>query len=494
MVDEAEVSSIFSNVYKNTIESIIDEVCLELIPQHQVVRIDSLELDLGNIKLDKVHVDFPRAIKHAIKEEVYRHIRDGKVQSWIKPSELEQQKEAEDAKILDDDLWKPENQDPNNYLKSREETLLHYLKTGLTPWHYQGGLSKLKEGFSSDLPLARTIFLEHLSNYSEILRATQFFEVEIIEVLLLERYAEKKNNPLNDFGLVKSLLHQFSKLSNKQLSMQAQILEKALAPKKELFLVSMAQLLSGKRPSNFSEVIGAWPQRFQNQIENLFQKEIVLSMVKCTSEEKKQLQRILKETKNRTLDTEKSNTAKAKTAENVTISSPLEQMSVGESLAVNNAGLILVWPYLQAFFTGLNLMQDRAFIDDAMSAKAVHLLHYLVFKSEAGDETMWVLNKLLCGLTESEFIPQYVELSSEEMNECENLLAAVVENWPVLKNTSPDSLRNTFLKRNGLLVRNESGWLLKVERQSFDILIDRLNWTISTVKLPWNNFMIQTEW
>ena len=317
---------------------------------------------------------------------------------------------------------------------------------------------------------------------------------------------------LRDFELVKNILVKLSKSSEEKVSEAARSILNALAPKEKLYTVSMVQLLTATSGSNLLNIVLAWPEKFRNLLEELFQKENVLRSTEFTSEEKILINDFFVEeskvdgkVKSETVteieeklhdETGKTEAfRKTKVAEEIPSKfNPIKQLAVGESLTVNNAGLIIVWPYLQAFFTGLDLMKDRLFLNDEMSIKAVHLLHYLTFKSEAGDETTWMLNKLLCGLSESEFIPEEMNLTSEEMDECENLLTALIKNWPVLKNTSPDSLRNTFLQRNGLLARNENGWVLKIERQAFDILLDKLNWTISTVKLPWNNYMIHTEW
>ena len=171
-----------------------------------------------------------------------------------------------------------------------------------------------------------------------------------------------------------------------------------------------------------------------------------------------------------------------------------QSLEIGESIIVKNAGLILVWPYLQSFFTGLDFMKEKTFLDDQKKIKAIHLLHYLVFQSEESNETEWVLNKLLCGMEITDFVPERVDLNKEEKEECDNLLKALINNWSALKKTSPDSLRSTFLIREGLITRDENGWMLQIERKSFDVLLDRLTWGISVVKLPWFDYMIHTEW
>ena len=74
------------------------------------------------------------------------------------------------------------------------------------------------------------------------------------------------------------------------------------------------------------------------------------------------------------------------------------------------------------------------------------------------------------------------------------MLAAAVEHWPALGNTSITGLRESFMQRRGLLRDDERGWQLQVETASFDVLLGRLPWSISIMKLPWMTKPIYTDW
>jgi hypothetical protein len=93
----------------------------------------------------------------------------------------------------------------------------------------------------------------------------------------------------------------------------------------------------------------------------------------------------------------------------------------------------------------------------------------------------------------SEPVPLEAELTAGELEECENLLKAVLSQWEVLKTDLPDAIRSTFLNREGMLSYG-TGWTLKVERTTLDILLDKLPWGISLFKLPWNPEIIYVEW
>ena len=57
-----------------------------------------------------------------------------------------------------------------------------------------------------------------------------------------------------------------------------------------------------------------------------------------------------------------------------------------------------------------------------------------------------------------------------------------------------DNFREAFLQRNSILYPESTGWLLKVEKGSFDMLLDSLPWGKSMVKLSWMKKLLRVEW
>lgn len=161
-------------------------------------------------------------------------------------------------------------------------------------------------------------------------------------------------------------------------------------------------------------------------------------------------------------------------------------------LYVENAGLVLLHPFLPQFFRALKIAGDEVLF---RPGQALQLLHFLATGSENVPEYELVLPKILCGLEPASLAGKADTLSDEEKEESEALLSAVTRHWDVLKNTGIDTLRETYLKRNGKLTRrHDGGWLLQVESKSFDILLDSLPWGISMIKLPWMPRMLRVEW
>jgi hypothetical protein len=167
---------------------------------------------------------------------------------------------------------------------------------------------------------------------------------------------------------------------------------------------------------------------------------------------------------------------------------------LSEGIYINNAGLVILWPYLSAFFHKLQLMNVNTFISEEVACHAVHLLQYLATGSDvAAQEHELILNKVLCGIDPDEPLSMDLVITEEERAECAQLLQAIANNWTALKSTSPEGIRDTFLVKEGLLNKG-NGWTLKIERTTVDMLIDKLPWGISIIKLPWCNDMLYVEW
>lgn len=161
---------------------------------------------------------------------------------------------------------------------------------------------------------------------------------------------------------------------------------------------------------------------------------------------------------------------------------------------IENSGLCILSPYLQLFFTRLGMVQKNRFIDREKQERAVHILQYAVSGEEAAAENSLAFNKLLCGLDISEPIPRFISLTTEEKAECEALLTSIIKNWDALRSTSVDGLRHSFLLRKGILKQDELSWVLKAERKTYDMMMNKMPWSFSAIKLPWNDYAIQVQW
>ncbi len=176
---------------------------------------------------------------------------------------------------------------------------------------------------------------------------------------------------------------------------------------------------------------------------------------------------------------------------------PPSPKSAPPTLPVEHAGIVLLAPYLTAFFGEVQLIERQIWRSEEHQYRAVHLLHFLATGAECPEEPALLLPKILCGMPTDAPLPADMPLSDAEKAESICLLEAVVRNWPALKNTSPDGLRQAFLQRRGSLNAHldaDQTRLLRIERQGQDILLDRLPWSFSVIRLPWMTEVVRVEW
>ena len=70
----------------------------------------------------------------------------------------------------------------------------------------------------------------------------------------------------------------------------------------------------------------------------------------------------------------------------------------------------------------------------------------------------------------------------------------MIANWTIVQNTSIAGLRETFLQREGKLVRGSQGWTLTVERKTVDVLVDQIPWGIALLYHRWMPEALHVQW
>jgi len=165
-----------------------------------------------------------------------------------------------------------------------------------------------------------------------------------------------------------------------------------------------------------------------------------------------------------------------------------------ERIYIINAGLVLASPYLPRLFKMLDLLQDTTFRDRHAAERGVHLLQYMVNGSTDSPEYQLVLNKLLCGIDTGAPIARAIEISDNEQELIEGLLQSMLSHWKSLGNTSVGGLRESFLQREGRLEFQRESWHLLVEPRAYDMLLDQIPWSFSTIRHPWMQHVIHVDW
>lgn len=165
-----------------------------------------------------------------------------------------------------------------------------------------------------------------------------------------------------------------------------------------------------------------------------------------------------------------------------------------DELFIDNAGLVILSPFFPKLFQVLGLMEDGIFNDETHAKRAVHVLQYLANGDRKYEEVHLPLNKILCGLEIYDVADNNFQITKNEKEECESLIKAAINNWEALKNTSVEGFRNSFLVRRGRLTKNGNDWSLLVDRKVYDMLLEKLPWSISIIKHKWMNRAVFVEW
>ncbi len=184
------------------------------------------------------------------------------------------------------------------------------------------------------------------------------------------------------------------------------------------------------------------------------------------------------------------------------------QHGQADALYIANAGLVWLWPFLPKFFERLGLWQRQQhqrqpqWVAPGAAQRAALLLQYAASGDADPPEFQLLLNKLLCGLPLDAPLQgsglagetQQAPPSDDERAECEALLVATIAQAPILRAMSVAGFRSSFVLRGGQLSGRDGHPLLRVQRGSYDLVLDRFPWGVSTVRLPWMTSLLQVQW
>ncbi|CAC9976170.1 contractile injection system tape measure protein [Flavobacterium panici] len=162
-------------------------------------------------------------------------------------------------------------------------------------------------------------------------------------------------------------------------------------------------------------------------------------------------------------------------------------------LYLDNAGLVLIHPFLKSLFDNCKLLNKDNTINNP--EVATHLLHYIATGKEQDYENAMAFEKFLCNIPIAKPIERNIVLSEEMKKEGEAMLQAVLSNWDIMKTSSAELLQNEFLQRPGKLnINGDDSPVIIIERKTQDILLDKLSWNLSIIKLAWKKRIIYVNW
>jgi len=182
------------------------------------------------------------------------------------------------------------------------------------------------------------------------------------------------------------------------------------------------------------------------------------------------------------------------TNKEATLSDAFKEKEKNQGQLVSNAGIILLHPFIPRFFNKLGLIENGQFISLTHQQRAICLLHYLATSKEEFPEEELVLQKHLCNYPLDGTLPKELPISPFEKEEAEIVLQSALQHWTALKSKSSHSLQVNFLRRKGMLEPDSLGFLLHVENQTADILLNQLPWVLSMVQWSWLPNLLTIKW
>ena len=476
---------------------------------HRITTIDNIFLDLGRLDILQLTEQFSKrfceALKRALKESGINTVRNaGSTQARQSSDHVSFDKDFDTTESLVNEKisWEQiDNTRTIDIAKGIREAFLFYLRTGMLPWWISNQKKiDIEKFFLPALDSANSFFIHQLrrlltTDKNALTRLIYQFSdrplEQVIELLLPAGPGE--------LAKIYDLLKQHVSLSR--------ALYESDAASEIVTRLTFAIILSENK-----DVAARETSRYLQFVlhKRLLPAEVINQLTTSlrtihTQEQKRSANSI-----NRSLHEEESitfnKTQPASEEEEDHASLPLQEQepieaiinsdeSISDFVYVDFAGLVILHPYFERFFESLGLLDNhQQFINKAAQMRAVYLLAFLANGELNPAETILPFCKFLCGLPLESPIIRSIQLSKYEIDECTELLQAVIGHWSVLQNTSPDGLREGFLDRKGKLDFTGEITVLHVEVKGQDVLLNRLPWGIGYIQLPWLSNAFTTTW
>ena len=260
-----------------------------------------------------------------------------------------------------------------------------------------------------------------------------------------------------------------------------------LHPEIEHRLAKLLKTIEYTEEKSLKELLTKWVRTFESETkEVILRKRALPNDQKALEQTTRMLLKSVKDVKQKVEEVSKEEAKVLQKAK--------DPFNDADDVAVHNAGLVLLWPFLSRFFENTGLIEEGQFVSEEAREKAVLLLSYISDESTEIEEHELPLNKVMCGINIMEPLPTGIKITEKQQEESEVLVESAIANWPMLGELSIEGFRRAYIQREGILKSQEGNWLLQVERQTYDVIVDRVPWSIHVIKFPWLNQVIFVEW
>ncbi|MEN0003504.1 MAG: contractile injection system tape measure protein [Bacteroidota bacterium] len=171
-----------------------------------------------------------------------------------------------------------------------------------------------------------------------------------------------------------------------------------------------------------------------------------------------------------------------------------DEVIVESSIYTQLSGLVLLHPFLPTLFEANGWVQKGKFLSVPAQEKAAYFLGWLANGQAEQEEPHLVIPKVLCGLPMKQALPRKLAFSDQEKARGHELLQAVIGHWKALQTTTPEGLQQAFLQRAGKLQAADGGLELLIEEKTLDILLTKIPWGYSIIRLPWMTQLLFVHW
>ncbi len=154
------------------------------------------------------------------------------------------------------------------------------------------------------------------------------------------------------------------------------------------------------------------------------------------------------------------------------------------------SGIALLYPFLPPALRERGWWTNRV---EATHPTAAAFIFYACTGRSATDYRELTFCLRVCGLTLSD-AAGISPLSADDKTAAEHMLQTAITMAPALGNITPDSFRESFLTRWGNVLRSNNMPALYTEGRTYDLLLERLPWSINWIHLPWLQQPIAVYW
>lgn len=346
----------------------------------------------------------------------------------------------------------------------------------------------------------KNIFLEHKDLFIKEIENKIENQNELVLLAHLDKIVSIIEKKLEQVILKETELNT---ISNNQVTTQTETETKNTSETlNEVKIESETEIENAKKTENLTEAENGAKielEKIQENNENLAQDQssiLFKSKDAAISDDIKNIENVSNKSKEETLSDHKKTIDKKDAVfekEKVKNEDRFDENDIISESYVDNAGLVLIHPFLKSLFENCKLLNKDNTINDP--EVAAHLLHYVATGKEQDYENAMVFEKFLCNIPIAEPIERNITLSEEMKKEAFTMLQAVLSNWDIMKKSSAELLQNEFLQRPGKLdINGDESPVITMERKTQDILLDKLNWNLSIIKLAWKKRIIYVNW